>query len=257
MKNPFKRSSRLADLKDQLTKFEAGLLQLQKRRDVVSDILEQGRGKRRDFIRDNPGAETPAEIRHAISIAEIDAKGTDEEITEYHAHIQELRSAIDQEGERVAREEEAARLEAIAKSVDAAGAELKAALASVAKVVSKIEAEIPTDVVILDLGSNDRPSHRDQSGPATPSELVAMIVAEGLAHQAPQLFEMKYGYESYLQRFFDLKKEQPEWRSYNLPGPAHDAVSATRFVISNRLRAQAEAIRAGDAVRRGLATAAE
>ncbi|TIR16168.1 MAG: hypothetical protein E5X33_29725 [Mesorhizobium sp.] len=74
-----------------------------------------------------------------------------------------------------------------------------------------------------------------------------MIVAEGLASVAPQIFEMKYGYESYLQRFFDLDKAKPEWRSYNLPGPAGDAVSATRLVISDRLRAQALAMRAGAA----------
>lgn len=257
MKNPFKRNSRLVELKDQLNKFDTGLSQLQKRREVVADILEQGRARRRDFIRDNPGVEIPAEVRHSVATAEIDAKSTDEEIAEYESHMRDLRSAIEQESGRVSREEEAARLEAIAKNIDAAGVELKAALASVAKIVDKIEAEIPTDVVVIELGSNDRPQHRDQHGSATSSELVAMVVAEGLADVAPQLFEMKYGYESFLQRFFELEKARPEWRSYNLPGPAHDAVSATRFVISDRLRAQAEAIRAGDAVRRGLATAAE
>lgn len=250
----------MADLKDQLTKFDTGLSLLRRRRDVVADILEQERSKRRDFIQNNPGDEIPAEIRHAISIAELDAKSTDEEIGEYEVHIRDLRLAIDQEGDRASREEEAARLEISAKNVDAAGAELKMALASVAKIVRKIEAEIPADVVVMDLGPNDRPARHDRHGPATASELVAMIVAEGLANLAPHVFETKYGYESFLRRYFELEKAQPEWRSYNPPGPAADTAAATRLVISDRLRARAEAIRAGEVVESAwpsVATAAE
>jgi hypothetical protein len=245
MKSPFKRGDAVARITDQIEKFTSGLQRLERRHEAAAEILEQGRDKRRDFIRDNPGVDVPAEIRRAISKAEEDEKLTTEEIAEYQAQLVELRNTLAFETERSRRDGIASDLEADAKAIDAAAADLKAALDAVAKAVNAIQRAIPADTPIIDFDFHDRPKYRNQRGPATPSEMTAMIVAEGLAAVSPQLFDVKFGYEAFLPRFFELDATVPTWRSELSPEPGVDAATATKMVITDRLRALARETRAG------------
>ena len=246
MKDPVKKTDKTAQISELIGKFSDGLEQLRQRRSVVADLLEAARSKRREFIAKNPGEEVPSELRHSISIAEIDAKSTDEEILEYEAQIAEQEAALLYEQKRGEREAAAERLKAIAKAADAAGADLKTAVAAVAKACAALDAALPDDLAILDFAWHQgRPPHRTERGPASRREIVSMVLSEAIAHAVPTSFDVEYGYRSQLVRMFDLAG-QPAFKIDHEPAPAVDAAAATRRVITDRLRRRAEQILAGN-----------
>lgn len=250
MKNPFSKNSPVAKFQDLLAKFEAGLDQLQKRRVVVGDLLEQGREKRRAFIRDNPGIEVPAELRHAIGAAEGDARATAEEIAEYEAQISELRDGLVHERQRGAREEAAKADEALADFVDREfGPELAKAIAIVSKAVTAFSTKIPEGIAIVEAREWSRDPHHPRrfADSFSREEILGAIIAEAIFEAAPAVFEHLssiHGRQQVLRRMFDLNEPIPTTRSDGTPPPV--VRNAHRTLLSDRLRARAAATRNGE-----------
>ncbi|MDI6025623.1 hypothetical protein QBK99_05320 [Corticibacterium sp. UT-5YL-CI-8] len=246
MKNPFKRSTE-QQIADQLGKFESGLDTLQRRRQIVDDLLTKAREKRRDFISENPGTEVPGEIRHAITIAELDAKSTGEEIEEYRTHITELQAALVVARERQAREAAAMELNEAAKRVDTLENDMRkaaSALTSAAGSVLRVLDDYP-DLVQARPWSfpeeHDRRAHDHFAG----ADLVGAVIAELLFRGVPEVFDRgQYDSSVTLRRMDAITAPVPSMRFDGLTPPAVEKPASV--LISERLRARAAAIVAGE-----------
>lgn len=249
MRNPFRKDGSVAKAEKLIADLEANQVELRKKRDVVQKLLDGHKSALRDFVRANPSEDIPAELRHSLSIAKLHLESLGETLAEGDEQLVELRQALVFEQERGEREAAAAKLEAVAKAIDAAGADLKAAMAAAGKAAAAIEKALPDDLVVFELHDESygkRPRYRTERGPVSRREMVAMILAEGLVHVAPDAFDTKYGYEQRLVRFFNLAGN-PVFKVDLRPDVSVDAATAARQVISDRLRARAAAILAGEA----------
>lgn len=244
----FQKGDQIAKLSDLVGKFERGLETLQRRRGVVDDMLAKAKERRRAFIQENPGQEIPAEIRHAITTAEIDARSTAEEIEEYELQLCQQRAELVSAREQYAREEAAAALEATASGVDKAAADLAAAMKTAGRAIKALRAILPETSPFEISEYGGRPRNRGERDEATSREALAMIVAESLAREAPDLFDrinIEHARAEALFRFFDLQQE-PGYHSDTAPeAPALDAAAAAKVLISDRLRTTAREIKAG------------
>ena len=246
MKNPFKRSTE-QQVADQLAKFQSGLDTLQRRSQVVDDLLTKAREKRRDFIAANPGVEVPAETRHAITIAEIDAKSTAEEIEEYRAHIAELESALVAAREREARQVVAGELNNAAKRVDALEGDMRkaaSALSAAASSVLRILDDYP-DLVQARPWSWPEEHRRRHHDHFAGGDLVGAVMAELLFGGVPEAFEVgAFGRSVVLRRMDAITAPVP---SMVFEGETPPAVEKPASVlISERLRARAAATVSGE-----------
>ncbi|AWC22216.1 hypothetical protein CO731_01672 [Aminobacter sp. MSH1] len=247
MKNPFKKTP-VGRLKEQIGKFEVGLEQLKRREILVADLLEKGREKRRAFIRDNPGIEVPAEIRHAISVAEDDAQSTKEEIGEYEIQLADLAAALIREQDNATKETAAKADEEMATAIDQqVGPELKKAMAALRTAVEAFYAIVPEELQLVESRTWSRApdNARKHADHFSRDELLSAVVAEMIYEIAPSLFDRGKTYDTDLaiRRMFDLAAEVPTMR---LDGAAPAAVPNThRTLISDRLRARAAAVLSG------------
>lgn len=250
MRNPFK-GDQIAKLKDMIAKTESAIEKTTVRRGVSEKLLGEYKEKRRAALRDDP-ENLPAELRHSIDIAERDLIATDEEIADLQESLTELQEGLVAAEEKKAGEKSAATLEAVAGKVDAAAADLEVAMKAVAKAAKALEAALPPTLAVYEQTGHERPKDREERGPATPREIVSATVAEALIAVVPEVFDQPrafYGYEQVLRRFFHLSADRPAYRTDESPqsGDGLPARTAAQKLISDRLRARAAAIRAGEA----------
>lgn len=239
----------VSTIQEQLSKFEAGLAQLVKRRIVVADLLKEGREKRRAFIGQNPGVDVPAELRHGISAAEGDAKATMEEIAEYEAQISALREALVHVRQQGIREEAAKADEALADFVDGEfGPEIAQAIAIMNKAVTGFWSKIPEGIAVVEAREWSRDFHHPRRFADTfnREEILGAIIAEAVFEAAPAVFEHLssiHGRQQVLLRMFDLTEPVPTMKSDGTPPPV--VRNAHKVLLSDRLRARAAATRNG------------
>ena len=252
MKNPFK-SDPVDRAKKQIAGIEQALAELRKRQSIVERLVDENKAKLRAFVRDNPAADPPAELRQYVIVSREDLEATTDTIVELDEQLGELRAALATEEDRARREVEATELETSANAVDAAAAELRKAVASVAAAAGKMRSALPTNVPIVESRSWAR--LRDDEHPNRDfyesNELVSAVVAEALAHASPTLFLRRHegmGSGSIaLLRMVRLAEAIPGHRVETWDCPA--IANAAELLLSRRLRKMAEAVRSGDELR--------
>lgn len=247
MKNPFKPNP-VDRARKQIVEVETALAELQKRRHIVEKMVDENKAKLRAFVRDNPTADPPAELRQYVIVSREDLEATTDTIAELEQQITELRGSLAAEEDKARREAEAKRLEAAADGVDVAADDLRKATAAVAAAAAKMQRALPKEIALVESRSwarlpGDRDPHRDAY---TAEELVAAVVAEALASVRPSLFversEPNCGSVALL-RMSNVAAPVP---AYRLDGPVEPAVeNGAELLISRRLRSLAATIRSG------------
>lgn len=258
MKNPLAlRKNPLAAAEDVVRRHESALQKITEKIAAAEKQVGQHQAARRAALLDDPEADIPASIRRDIDAAQRLVAALIQDRTDLETGLQEAHAALVRERERGERETAAATLEATATGFDKAAAELHAAMASVAKSIDRLMSAIPEDMATYPANHETRPPGRNGSQFASPSEVAAAVLAEGLYAIAPQFFDettdmIQTGFgwaPSHFRRIalhrIDLS-DVPR-AAFDVVRPGITALEAAR-AISEQWRERADRIRAGELI---------
>jgi hypothetical protein len=248
VKNPFKKKTTSLDIEAELGRLQQKLADHQRRRADALLSLAEAQAGRREIL----GEEQQVVEEHSARVRALKTEADDLSsiIDEYQVAIADaatrLRDALTQEARAV----EADRRQAAASKVDALAPQLQKDVAALAKTVKAMLAAIPADVGLFPAHFMDRPDGRPEVGNrmASGREAVAAAVAEALMHALPEILD-RYGDDGYRAGLFRLMTptaQQPRFASDAADYLALPADAAVAALITSRLRASAEQIRAGE-----------
>ena len=244
MKNPFRKASDSAGIEAELKRLENRKSETERRRSEVLQALEEAKVARRSLLDGEPAAIDAASGR--IRSLSAEASDLGELIDELEIAISfasdRLRTATDAEQRRAAANE----LEKIASAVQAFEADLEKAVSALAKTALAMISAIPVDLGVTPGHSARRPENRKEIGMLTGREVISAIVADALAHAAPELFD-DFHASGYRRALFAITdKTTPAYGASNAPEAPLAASDAIRVLITDRLKARAASILKGE-----------
>lgn len=250
-----KKKNALGAIEEEIAALEKRRETLQAKLDAASNALELSRIDRRNHLINAVEDDTAGTEKIAASIlaGERDVTGLRDALDEIDSRIVEARSRLEIERAGDERERRAASLERAADDLAAKARSLESAVDALAIAAADFIQAIPDDTGII----IDRNGFA-QNDAATPAELAAAVISQGLCMTAPTLFEQRNPNSRVLrgagvERALSVRCLDGNGRiSSFLPGRVGEKAEilptsiAAEQIVVEPLRAQAAALRASD-----------
>ncbi|MDO6963989.1 hypothetical protein [Rhizobium alvei] len=246
MKAPSKKSL-AGDIEEEVSILRDRLVDQERRHAAALEALESGRQARRAVLTKNPSAIEAATAK--VRALQLDAEDAGSLAQDYRDELEAAELRLAEAAGIEKRTTTAATFHSIAEVAEAHATAIADAIAGLMAVRKSLLAAIPADAGLLPGYHSHRPDNRkgDSRAPLSGRELVDAVIAEGLYHFAPEMFDEEsggFGRRYALAKLMDLNSVMPCYVGPVAPGLA--PAEALKVLLIKPAKERARQILAGE-----------